>query len=80
MRPAVPLPRLRVHLEAGGPAGTACGFGGQQRRIPEVGVEATAVDVVGFARDYVEELHPSSGRADRTQSFLFNLVLADVVS
>ena len=44
-----------MHFEAGGAAGAAGGFGRRQGRVPDIGVEAPAVDVVGLARDDIEE-------------------------
>ena len=41
--------------EAGGAAGKAGGFCGRKRRIPQIGVEAVAVDPVGLARDDIEQ-------------------------
>ena len=44
-----------MHREAGGAAGAAGSLGGRQRGVPEVGVKAPAVDLVGVARDDIEQ-------------------------
>ena len=56
-----------MHFEAGGAAGAAGGFHRRQCRVPEVGVEAPAVDVVGFGRDDIEERRDHVFRLDEAR-------------
>ena len=50
----LPYPLPKQHFKAGVAAGATGGFRGRQAQVQEIGLEAVAVDVVGFARDDVE--------------------------